>query len=30
VPNESIALGIIEPLHFSFVLSHCGLPFLAS
>jgi hypothetical protein len=30
VPNESIALGIIEPLYFSFVLSHSRLPFLAS
>lgn len=27
-PDESIALGVIEPLHFALVLSHRVLPFL--
>jgi hypothetical protein len=26
--DESVALGVVEPLDFAFVLSHRGLPFL--
>jgi hypothetical protein len=27
-PDESVALGVVKPLHFAFVLSHRLLPFL--